>query len=78
MAKFTCPTCKKVFEEEESCAMPFCSKRCRLADLNGWFCEEFSIPMDIERELERRAGNLGPEDETLDLEAFDGEPKGRI
>jgi len=50
-----CPTCKKKFDPEKSDAMPFCSKRCRLADLNGWFDERFSIPMDVEGELERRA-----------------------
>lgn len=58
MALFTCPTCKKVFDGEKSDAMPFCSRRCRMADLNGWFCEEFSVPADMEQELERQAENL--------------------
>jgi len=55
MARATCPTCRKVFDTEQTDAMPFCSVRCRLADLHGWFCEEFSIPVDIEKEIERRA-----------------------
>ncbi len=58
MALMKCPMCGKMFESEASDAMPFCSKRCRLADLNGWFCEERSVPVDIERELERQAENL--------------------
>ncbi|MBQ4142009.1 MAG: DNA gyrase inhibitor YacG [Thermoguttaceae bacterium] len=66
MARFTCPTCKKVFDSEQTDAMPFCSVRCRLADLHGWFCEEFSIPVDIEKEIERRAEE-GISDEEADL-----------
>ena len=57
MPYLICPTCKKQFDPEKSDAMPFCSKRCRLADLNGWFDERFSIPMDVEGELERRAND---------------------
>ena len=58
MSFLICPTYKKQFDPEKSDAMPFCSKRCRLADLNGWFDERFSIPMDVEGELERRANEL--------------------
>ncbi|MDO4630488.1 MAG: DNA gyrase inhibitor YacG [Planctomycetia bacterium] len=61
--------CGKMFDSEASNAMPFCSKRCRLADLNGWFSEERSIPVDIERELERQAENLV---ENGDSETSDG------
>lgn len=66
-----CPTCKKKFDPEKSDAMPFCSKRCRLADLNGWFDERFSIPMDVEGELERRANELNDPNE------MDGGEEGR-
>ncbi|MBE6428011.1 MAG: DNA gyrase inhibitor YacG [Planctomycetaceae bacterium] len=55
MALIKCPKCQRIFDSEKSEAMPFCSRRCRLADLNGWFSEEFSIPLDIEAEFERRA-----------------------
>lgn len=72
MALMKCPKCQKPFDPEKSDAMPFCSKRCRLADLNGWFREEFSIPLDIEAELERRATEA-MSDESLPSEVLPNE-----
>ena len=44
MALIPCPTCEKVFEQEHSNAMPFCSKRCQQLDLGRWFNEDHSVP----------------------------------
>jgi uncharacterized protein len=30
---------------------PFCSERCKMADLGGWFAERYSIPADDDVEL---------------------------
>ncbi len=68
MALIKCQKCQKLFDPEKSEAMPFCSKRCRLADLNGWFCEEYSIPLDIEAELGRRASEA-PEASANELDS---------
>lgn len=40
-AERSCPTCGAVCEAAD--ARPFCSQRCRLADLAGWFGGDFSI-----------------------------------
>jgi uncharacterized protein len=50
-----CPGCKKPFAEETEGLsgsllarypdFPFCSRRCRLADLNGWLEAEYRIPV---------------------------------
>ena len=45
-----CPQCGKRFDREQTDAMPFCCKRCRLIDLGGWLNEEHSVPH--ERELD--------------------------
>ena len=39
-----CPTCKKVFAAVESKFAPFCSERCKLADLGRWFEEHYRVP----------------------------------
>ena len=42
-----CPTCKKAVKpREENKAFPFCSERCRMADLGRWLNEEYRIPGD--------------------------------
>ena len=49
MLKTTCPTCKKKVEAESLAAkpsFPFCSQRCRYADLDRWFSEEYAVPGD--------------------------------
>lgn len=33
--------------------MPFCSDRCRLIDLGRWLHEEYSMPIERDRELDR-------------------------
>jgi len=46
--KRPCPTCKKMLTET-SPAYPFCSERCRLADLGGWFDEKYKISRPIQQ-----------------------------
>jgi len=44
-----CPTCKKVVEAESLAAhehFPFCSRRCRYADLDRWFEEDYVVSGD--------------------------------
>jgi endogenous inhibitor of DNA gyrase (YacG/DUF329 family) len=43
-----CPTCKRPVgyrpdDAEAAAVFPFCSERCRLADLDKWFEEEYRI-----------------------------------
>jgi len=42
----TCPTCHKAVFWEGNAFRPFCSDRCRLIDLQGWFDERYRIPQD--------------------------------
>jgi len=58
--KRVCPKCGKVFfydgsDEEMKKAFPFCSARCKMADLDSWFTEDYKIsrsihPDDLEEE----------------------------
>ena len=45
----SCPTCSTLVESNESC-FPFCSSRCRLADLGSWFSGDYSISREIEED----------------------------
>lgn len=41
-----CPTCRKPFVPDlKSPEMPFCSVRCKMADLNRWFSEDIGLPI---------------------------------
>lgn len=42
----TCPTCRKKFNYHESLYRPFCSEKCRLADLGRWLTESYSVPVE--------------------------------
>jgi len=48
-----CPTCEKPVRGTEP-TFPFCSKRCRMADLNRWFDERYRVsrPITADDELE--------------------------
>jgi endogenous inhibitor of DNA gyrase (YacG/DUF329 family) len=39
-----CPTCGRELEWQGAPFRPFCSERCRLIDLGGWFSEQRAIP----------------------------------
>lgn len=43
-----CPTCKKMLEQPTEFS-PFCSKQCKLADLNRWFKGDYTISRPIEQ-----------------------------
>jgi uncharacterized protein len=38
-----CPYCGRVSQPD---SFPFCSDRCRLIDLSGWFSEAYAIPAE--------------------------------
>ncbi len=48
VTKLRCPTCDKAVKprEEGNQAFPFCSERCRMADLGRWLNEEYRIPAE--------------------------------
>jgi endogenous inhibitor of DNA gyrase (YacG/DUF329 family) len=50
MATVRCPICGKTFQPEATAAAPFCSPRCKQIDLARWLGENYSLPMDPERE----------------------------
>jgi len=50
MVTVTCSVCGALFDSEHSPAIPFCSIRCRQVDLNRWFNEEYSMPVESEEE----------------------------
>jgi uncharacterized protein len=43
--RFLCPTCKKTLEgtRNQFPTLPFCSPRCRAADLGNWLNESYRI-----------------------------------
>jgi hypothetical protein len=53
MAICTCSVCRQTFDSEKSPALPFCSERCRMIDLGRWFEEEYSMPIERDRELDK-------------------------
>lgn len=40
-----CPTCRRKTRFEDNPYRPFCSERCKLADLGRWAAEEYRIPV---------------------------------
>ena len=59
--KVRCPRCGKLVEWENNPYRPFCSRRCKLADLDDWLDERYVIkgeeppregPEDSEHEKE--------------------------
>ena len=52
--KIKCPTCKKRFfydpkDETQSKNFPFCSERCKYADLDKWLKEEYRISEPLQK-----------------------------
>ena len=52
MPRLRCPICDRLFEPERSPAMPFCSDRCRLIDLEHWLDEEYGLAQQPEEEAD--------------------------
>jgi len=44
--RIKCPTCKRDVDWDGARFRPFCSERCRLVDLGGWFAGQRAIPGD--------------------------------
>ena len=47
--RFNCPGCREevvVSRREEAPHFPFCGPRCRMADLDRWFTEDYQVPGD--------------------------------
>ena len=44
--RFRCPTCRSVVARGAD-DFPFCSERCRMADLGRWFEEDYKITRPI-------------------------------
>jgi uncharacterized protein len=45
-AQTLCPSCRELVDSTTP-SVPFCSNRCRLADLGKWFNEDYVISRDI-------------------------------
>lgn len=50
--KYICPTCKTMFtydknDQELRKTFPFCSQRCKMADLDKWFSGNYRISRPI-------------------------------
>ncbi len=47
-----CPICRTRIPWEGNSYRPFCSRRCQLVDLNGWFTEQYRVPVDRQEDDE--------------------------
>jgi uncharacterized protein len=45
-AQRTCPACRKPARWADNPHRPFCSERCRVADLGAWAAERYRVPGD--------------------------------
>ncbi len=52
MPPVRCSICGKLFQPQESSAVPFCSERCRLLDLGRWLDEGYGLAIEPEEEAE--------------------------
>jgi endogenous inhibitor of DNA gyrase (YacG/DUF329 family) len=60
-----CSICQRLFDPEQSPAMPFCSERCHQVDLGRWLDERYGMPRESEAEeeaTEQRAEEGGEEE----------------
>ena len=63
MSQRHCPMCERLFDPEESPALPFCSTRCRLADLNRWLKEGYGLPYERPEDDENQERPAPPEED---------------
>ncbi len=51
MRQARCPVCQQSFvvSDGTDTQAPFCSRRCRDADLHRWFAEGYAVPVATER-----------------------------
>jgi endogenous inhibitor of DNA gyrase (YacG/DUF329 family) len=43
-----CPICRENANREGNPYKPFCSRRCKLIDLESWISERYRVPVDEE------------------------------
>lgn len=50
--QIVCPMCRKVLPDvpDDFEPRPFCSPRCKLADLDNWLSESYRIPRPLEEQ----------------------------
>jgi len=63
MKRIICPYCGKEMKPEDkelinNLSAPFCSKRCKLADLDKWFNCEYAIEQPIEELTQEQINDL--------------------
>jgi len=46
MKRVKCPNCGKITNWENNPYRPFCSEKCKLADLSRWLNEEYTISVE--------------------------------
>ena len=51
MVTSKCPMCGNLVSWEGNAYRPFCSQRCKLVDLDGWFTEQYRFPQAEEDDL---------------------------
>jgi len=56
----SCPSCGKKVLWEASPHRPFCSERCKLADLGKWLDEDYRITSCLEDESEKSQESEDP------------------
>ncbi len=56
MAEVRCSVCGRLFDSDESEAMPFCSGRCKQLDLGRWLDEKYGLPYESEEEAPQPLG----------------------
>jgi len=44
--KVPCPYCRKVDSSLEDGIWPFCSERCKMADIGEWVAEKYTVPCE--------------------------------
>jgi uncharacterized protein len=63
--KHKCPICKKPTDSDNDADFPFCSDRCRLADLGAWASEKYVVsdPIFDEEDIAEADRRLPQQDE---------------
>lgn len=57
--KHFCPICRKPTDSDADAEFPFCSERCRLADLGNWAAERYVVSEPVFEEDESEDTNPG-------------------
>jgi len=54
--KHFCPICRKPTDSDTDAEFPFCSERCRMADLGNWAAERYVVSEPVFEEDESEDG----------------------